>query len=290
MPGQILGAGTAGQPFFPKVWSYGANGCVDPRRPQPVRRAADPLTSPIFRRHSIHRRLHLSKAIGICCDELSDSTPAIQIPGLIYLARALEPFDRHAQFQYDGSRRVAFWKRQALADRGLGRSIGRRLDYQWIDNVLFGPSLFSLGFGRLAGRAGQRATRQSDQARCEIFGNIGATVSYFDPLAFAPVTTPTFGTVGYNTLRGPNATNLDLGLFRSFSLTERWKLEFRAEALNFTNSPHFGLPNGNMSNLQLNADGTIRSLGGFSTITSVVGVGREGVDERVVRFGLRITF
>lgn len=39
-----------------------------------------------------------------------------------------------------------------------------------------------------------------------------------------------------------------------------------------------------------NADGTIRSLGGFSTITSTVGVGREGIDERVVRFGLRISF
>jgi hypothetical protein len=79
-------------------------------------------------------------------------------------------------------------------------------------------------------------------------------------------------------------------LFRAFSVTERWKVEFRAEALNFTNTPHFGLPNGNVSNLQLNADGTIRSLGGFSTITSTVGVGREGIDERVVRFGLRISF
>ena len=126
--------------------------------------------------------------------------------------------------------------------------------------------------------------------KVEILGGIGSSSPYFDPLAFAPVTTASFGTVGYNTLRGPSATNLDLGLFRAFNVTGRWKMEFRAEALNFTNTPHFGAPNGNVSNLQLNANGTIRSLGGFATITSVTGVGREGVDERVVRFGLRISF
>ena len=104
------------------------------------------------------------------------------------------------------------------------------------------------------------------------------------------MTTATFGTVGYNTLRGPSATKLDLGLFRAFKVTEHRKVEFRAEALNFSNAPHFGLPNGNVSNLQLKADGPIRSLGGFATITSRMGVGREGIDERVVRFGLRISF
>ena len=85
-------------------------------------------------------------------------------------------------------------------------------------------------------------TQRANQIKPEvaILGNTGPNTSWFDPLAFAPVTTVAFGTVGYNTLRGPDATNLDLGLFRSFNLTERWKMEFRAEALNFTNSPHFG--------------------------------------------------
>ena len=46
----------------------------------------------------------------------------------------------------------------------------------------------------------------------------------------------------------------------------------------------------NASNLPLNNDGTIRNLGGFTTITSTSGIEREGVDERVFRFGVRIGF
>ena len=37
--------------------------------------------------------------------------------------------------------------------------------------------------------------------------------------------------------------NIDLGLSRSISFLERYQLEFRAEAFNIFNTPHFGLPN-----------------------------------------------
>ena len=74
------------------------------------------------------------------------------------------------------------------------------------------------------------------------------------------------------------------------AVTERWKAEFRAEALNLTNTPHFANPGANVSNMVLNPDGTIRSLGGYTVITSTTGTGREGIDERLFRLGLRITF
>ena len=90
-------------------------------------------------------------------------------------------------------------------------------------------------------------------------------------------------------MRGPGVANLDASLFRSFNIAERFKLQFRAEALNFTNTPHFGNPGGNVSNLQLNGDGTVRSLGGFTQITDVSAPSRL-TDERYFRFGLRIGF
>jgi hypothetical protein len=84
--------------------------------------------------------------------------------------------------------------------------------------------------------------------------------------------------------------NLDAGVFRVFRITERMSVQFRAEAFNVTNTPHFSNPGGNVSNLQLNPNGTIRSLGGFTEITSIANTGREGIDERLFRFGVHFRF
>jgi hypothetical protein len=78
--------------------------------------------------------------------------------------------------------------------------------------------------------------------------------------------------------------NLDLGLFREFSATERVKIQFRAESFNATNTPHFNNPGTNVSNLLLNSNGTVSALRGFGEITSAQD------DERQFRFGLRISF
>ena len=137
-------------------------------------------------------------------------------------------------------------------------------------------------------------TQRANQVkqRVEKLGDIGPNKAFYDPLAFAPVTTATFGTAGFNSLRGPGYFGLDAALFRKFTWRERWQLEFRAEAFNASNTPHFGVPNGNVSNLQLNADGSVRNLGGFMTVTTLspVAASREGIDERMLRLGLHVRF
>ncbi|MCW5965366.1 MAG: TonB-dependent receptor [Bryobacterales bacterium] len=69
--------------------------------------------------------------------------------------------------------------------------------------------------------------------------------SYLNPAAFSAPAPFTYGNVGRTLpdVRGPGLTNLDFSLFKTFALTEKVNLQFRAEAFNLSNSPMFGLPN-----------------------------------------------
>jgi hypothetical protein len=55
------------------------------------------------------------------------------------------------------------------------------------------------------------------------------------------------GNLGRNALRGFSATQLDLAFHRQFALTERWKLQLRAEFFNLFNHPNFADPENNLS-------------------------------------------
>jgi hypothetical protein len=65
---------------------------------------------------------------------------------------------------------------------------------------------------------------------------------WFDTSAFAIAPPDTFGNAGRNILRGPSFTSFDLSLFRSFYLTERFRLSLEAQAFNLFNNVNFDLP------------------------------------------------
>ena len=96
---------------------------------------------------------------------------------------------------------------------------------------------------------------------------MGRNVAFFNPLAFRAVTERRYGTTGRNILRGPGVINTDLSLFRSFPIRERFQLQFRAEAFNATNTPHFNNPGANVSNMRIGSSGEIIDLGNFMSIT-----------------------
>ncbi len=70
---------------------------------------------------------------------------------------------------------------------------------------------------------------------------------YFNPAAFALPAAGTFGNSGRNTLTGPGSYNLDSSVFRMFPITERVKLQFRAEFFNTMNHANLGNPVANTS-------------------------------------------
>jgi hypothetical protein len=114
----------------------------------------------------------------------------------------------------------------------------------------------------------------ADQVKPEvaILGGIGSGARYFDTAAYAPVTQARLGNSGRNTLRGPGVVNLDASLFRTFPLRERMNLQFRAEAMNATNTPHFNNPASSVNSTS------------FGYITSALD------DQRILRLALRLSF
>jgi hypothetical protein len=66
---------------------------------------------------------------------------------------------------------------------------------------------------------------------------------WFDPAAFAPPATGTYGNVSRNSLTGPNSSELDFSVAKTAHFTERAGLQFRAEFFNILNHTNFTIPN-----------------------------------------------
>jgi len=68
-----------------------------------------------------------------------------------------------------------------------------------------------------------------------------------NPAAFLVPGTPRQGTEGRNDISGFGLTQLDFSIGRKFLLTERWTLQFRADAFNMLNHPNFTNPSGQLA-------------------------------------------
>jgi hypothetical protein len=66
---------------------------------------------------------------------------------------------------------------------------------------------------------------------------------FFSPAAFAAPAYGTIGNLGRDTLTGPGYADWDLSLFKSTVLTERTRLQFRAEFFNILNHTNLQTPN-----------------------------------------------
>jgi hypothetical protein len=269
--GQVLGAGSAGQPYFSRFGRTTATELLTPIGHNKYDSLQASLQRRLSRGVAFNIVYTLSKTVGICCDDLSDGPPQIQIPAFFNLNRSLMPFDRTHNFNASFILDSPFGKQNILT-RG------------WQLNGLiaaYSGTPFSVVAANNLNAPGNNQRADLVKSEVKILGGIGPGQSYFDPTAFAAPTTARIGTAGFNILRGPGTFNFDAGVFRNFAVTERWNIQFRGEALNVTNTPHFANPGNNASN---------SIAAGYSVITATTGTGREGIDERMFRLGLRITF
>lgn len=125
-------------------------------------------------------------------------------------------------------------------------------------------------------------------------GKTDLTCHFFDPSAFVAPLAGTYGNTGRNAFRGPGYFNMNLSVARQFKLTERIALQFRADAIGFTNTPHFNNPNASCGATAANPSCTATNPN-FGVITSILsppGQGFFGRDSgsRILWLGARLTF
>jgi len=194
--------------------------------------------------------------------------------------KGLASYDRRNNLQIYGVADLPFGKGQRWSnDNGFVNELIGGWQVNTIISVMSGtPIVITQGnaFNLNAGGSGQIP----DQIRStvDIPGGIGVGNPWFDRTAYAVVNIPNgqpqrFGNMGRNNIIGPSFFNVDLGIFKTISISERVKLQLRGEALNALNHPNYGNPQGDITNPN------------FGYITGTIGIG-----ERNMRFAARLSF
>ena len=262
----IPGSGAAGRPLNPKfgrttdtnVWirtDTNYNG----------------LQVKLDRRFSNGFLLTTAYTFGKAINLFDGDNGSLLIPAIPRLNRGRADFDRTHSFVQSYIYELPF----GSTKRWLQSGVGRWLLGDWQLNGIFSaysgqPLDFRISATSL--NAPGNINRPNINGEFKKLKNIGRGVKWFDTTIFSAPASATYGTAGRNIFSGPGFVNLDLSLFRKFRLTERVGGEFRAESFNFTNTPHFNRPGSTLGN----AD--------FGEVTSAV------ADQRVIQFGLKITF
>jgi hypothetical protein len=125
---------------------------------------------------------------------------------------------------------------------------------------------------------------------------LGTPNQWFNPAAFMLPAAGTYGNAGRDILRGPGLGNLDMSLFKTTTLSEAMKLQFRAEFFNILNRPNFGMP----SVFMFTSSGAPTGLGIPAGAPAVAGAATTPVspsaglinitstDQREIQFGLKL--
>jgi hypothetical protein len=106
---------------------------------------------------------------------------------------------------------------------------------------------------------------------------LGGPNEYFNPNAFAVPFTGTYGNVGRDTLIGPGTATIDFSALKDTAITEKTKLQFRAEFFNVANRANFNTPN---PVVYSSATSGVSPTAGVITSTSTT--------SRQIQFGLKL--
>jgi outer membrane receptor protein involved in Fe transport len=277
--GQVIGAGNAGRPLFVRFGRTGATGILS----NPGWSDYDSLQTSLTRRMAQGLQASVaytwSKAFGICCDTLSDNPPMVQALDYFHLNEARLPQDRPHNFQASLVAELPFGSgKPFLNDGGFASKVFGGWQVNGLLSLYSGSPFTVTSSGTSLDMTGSTQVADQVKSEVEILGGIGPGNPWFDTSAFRAVTERRFGTAAVNGMRGPGFANFDMSVFREFPLGSGRALQFRMEIFNLTNTPHFANPQNSVN------------ASNFGIISSTANSGREGIDERLFRLGLRVSF
>ncbi|MBT9333132.1 TonB-dependent receptor [Paracidobacterium acidisoli] len=272
--GQTPGLGAAGQPLYTTFGRNAETQIVLPFDTANYNALQLNLKHPFKNGVLLTAAYTYSKSIDEATDD--DSTPLFNAVAYQKRNRAVSDFNRSQVFDFGATAALPFGKGQRFLN---GSGLVNWIAGGWTVNAVI-SKYTGLPFTPLASGTSLNApfnTQVANKVKDDVstLGGIGKSATWFDTSAFAPVTTPTFGTASRNSLRGPGDADLDLGIGRSFPITESMRFELRGEAFNATNTPNFGLPGNSVSSSS------------FGHITSTFG---SAADSRVLRISGKLNF
>ncbi len=155
------------------------------------------------------------------------------------------------------------------------------------------PFSVSVNAPSVTGGVSGRANRNSGVA---LYPSSKTKTEWFNPAAFSvptcyntngtfscasytssmPTSYSTYGTSGYDMLRGPRFQDWDMSLQKNISWHEHDNVQLRADSFNVFNHPNFGTPNANISNSNV---GTITGISGTPSY-----------EQRTLEFALKFNF
>jgi hypothetical protein len=107
---------------------------------------------------------------------------------------------------------------------------------------------------------------------------LGGPTRYFNRAAFCLQPAGYYGDLGRNTLIGPGIVMVNPSLSKQFRLSERVRLQFRAEMFNALNHPNFAIPS---QRTIFSSSGPVASAGLITATTT---------SSRQLQLGLKATF
>ncbi|MCA1634210.1 MAG: TonB-dependent receptor, partial [Acidobacteria bacterium] len=130
----------------------------------------------------------------------------------------------------------------------------------------------------------------SVRARLQEIPNVIGPVVFENGQAFAIPPPGTNGS-GRNIFRGPSYWNVDLGIVKMFSITERFRLQFRTEMFNAFNHPNFDNPrSASVGSPTLGSSQFGRTCCTTVAPNTATNVIQTGESARIIQFGLKLQF